>query len=203
MKAVPLPRFNPMPLAFLREPFDHPDWLFEPKLDGFRALAYIEGGRCKLVSRRGNAYEAFPALCAAIGAAIPGAAVLDGEIVHLGDDGKPRFYDLMRRRAPQHFYAFDLVWQDGRDLRQLPLPERKRMLRAVVRPPVLYVEHFASGVELFSAVCRQDMEGIVAKFASAPYTPEATTWGKIKNGAYSQAEGRAEFFESRRSLMPG
>jgi ATP-dependent DNA ligase len=50
-----------------------------------------------------------------------GQAVLDGEIVHLDSDGKPRFYDLMRRRIPQHYYAFDLLWQDGRDLRDFPL----------------------------------------------------------------------------------
>src|SRR5215831_17596875 len=83
-------------------------------------------GNAGWVSRRGTAYKGFPQLSAAIGAAIPGQAVLDGEIVHLDAEGKPRFYDLMRRRTPQHYYAFDLLWLDGRDLRELPLIERKR-----------------------------------------------------------------------------
>src|SRR5581483_8674879 len=146
----------------------------------------VDSGKCSLVSRRGNVYKSFPALCAAIGAALARAAVLDGEIVHVGEDGKPRFYDLMRRRTPQHFYAFDLLWHDRSDLRHLPLVERKRRLRALVQPPVMFVEHFPQrGIELFDAICEQDLEGIVAKLSTAPYTPEATTWVKIKNRAYS------------------
>jgi bifunctional non-homologous end joining protein LigD len=57
------------------------------------------------------------------------------EIVHLDSDGKPLFYDLMRRRSPQHFYAFELLWLNGRDLRELPLVERKRLLRTLVLLP--------------------------------------------------------------------
>ena len=126
---------------------------------------------------------------------IPGQAVLDGEIVHLDAEGKPRFYDLMRRHTPQHYYAFDLLWQDGRDLRELPLIERKRRLKRVICPPVLYVDHFeAHGMDLFKAACDNDLEGIVAKLAAGRYEPAATTWVKIKNRAYSQADGRADFF---------
>jgi bifunctional non-homologous end joining protein LigD len=57
------------------------------------------------------------------------SAVLDGEIVYLGGDGRPEFYNLMRRRSPQHFYAFDILWLDGKDLRGLPLMDRKHILR--------------------------------------------------------------------------
>jgi ATP-dependent DNA ligase len=191
-----------MPLARLVAPFDHPDWIFEPKLDGFRALAYVENGAARLVSRKGNTFKSFPALTAAVAATLPGLdAVLDGEVVHLGPDGAPRFYDLMRRRSPQHFYVVDLLWLDGRDLRGLPLIERKAVLRALVpaQPsPVLYVDHVAgTGTALFQAVCDRDMEGIVAKLAYGTYTPDETTWVKIKNPNYSQAEGRAESFEGR------
>ncbi len=73
--------------------------------------------------------------------------VLDGEIVHLGPDGAPLFYDLMRRRAPQHFFAFDLLWLNGRDLRGFPLLERKRFLKKLIPPqpsPLLYVDHVAA-----------------------------------------------------------
>jgi hypothetical protein len=109
-----------MPLARLREPFDHPDWIHEPKLDGFRAIAYIEADGCRLVSRNGNRFKSFGPLCDSIRQQITAEAILDGEIVCLGDNGRPQFYDLMRRREPQWFYAFDLLWRDGRDLRRVP-----------------------------------------------------------------------------------
>ncbi len=169
-----------MPLARLHGPFDHPDWIFEPKLDGFRAVAYVERGQARLVSRNGNTYKSFPALTAAIAGSLPVRdAILDGEIVHLDATGVPQFYDLMRRRRPQHFYAFDLLWLDGRDLRAAPLLDRKRLLHGIISPqpsPVLYVDHVVgTGIELFNAVCARDMEGVVAKLATAPYTPEATS----------------------------
>jgi bifunctional non-homologous end joining protein LigD len=191
-----------MPLAQLQEPFDHPEWLYEVKYDGFRALAYLESGTARLVSRKGNTYKSFPALCEALRACFAvDAAVLDGEIVFLGPDGKPQFYDLMRRRSPQHFYAFDLLWLDGRDLRNLPLFERKRLLQGIVKPPALYVDHVEHrGADFFRAVCDQDLEGVVAKLANGRYTADETTWVKIKNPSYSQAEGRREFFENRRAV---
>ena len=71
--------------------------------------------------------------------------VLDGEIVYLDGDGKPQFYSLLRHRGPQRFVAFDLLWMSGRDLRMLPLVERKRRLRALVHgnstSPILYADH--------------------------------------------------------------
>jgi bifunctional non-homologous end joining protein LigD len=68
------PHSELMPLAFLRAPFNHQEWIFELKYDGFRAVAYIEAGQCRLVSRRGTAYKSFPQLCAAIRGAIPAAS---------------------------------------------------------------------------------------------------------------------------------
>ena len=130
------------------------------------------------------------------------SAILDGEIVRPGPDGRPLFYELMRRRGPFCFYAFDLLWLDASDLRYRPLAERKTLLRRLLPRPsqaVLYVDHVASGTDLFRAICERDMEGIVAKQASARYTPEATTWVKIKNRGYSQAVGREDFFDHRRA----
>ena len=87
--------------------------------------------------------------------------------MYLGRDGRPEFYSLMRRRGPQYFYAFDVLWLNGRDLRGLPLVKRKQILRRVVPKhpaPVLYADHFEGrGVDLFRAVCDMDLEGIVAK----------------------------------------
>jgi bifunctional non-homologous end joining protein LigD len=151
-----------------------------------------------LVSRNRNAFKTFEPLAQAIAQDLASrSAILDGEIVHPGPDGRPMFYELMRRRGPFCFYAFDLLWLDGSDLRDRPLLERKRLLRKLLpRHPksVLYVGHVASGTELFQAICDRDMEGVVAKQASARYTPDATTWVKIKNRHYSQAVGRQDFF---------
>jgi hypothetical protein len=96
-----------MPLARFDRPFEHPDWIFEPKMDGFRAVAYVEGGACRLVSRNHNAFKTFAPLAQAIGEDLSGrAAILDGEIVRPGPDGRPLFYELMRRRGPFCFFAF-------------------------------------------------------------------------------------------------
>jgi bifunctional non-homologous end joining protein LigD len=191
-----------MPLARLHQPFDHPDWLFELKYDGFRALAHVADGIVRLVSRNRNVLKSFPDLCVTMAACFEAAsAVLDGEIVYLGSDGRPEFYNLMRRRKPQHFYAFDILWLDGKDLRGLPLVHRKQILRRVVpmQPaPVLYADYFEGrGIDLYRLVCERDLEGIVAKRKDGVYTPEETSWVKIKNPAYSQAEGREELFEKR------
>src|SRR5215831_17158366 len=152
-----------MPLARFDMPFELPGWIFEPKLDGFRALAYVEAGACRLLSRNWNAFKTFEPLATAIAQELAGrCAILDGEIVHPGRDGRPMFYELMRRRGPFCFYAFDLLWLNGTDLRALPLVERKARLRKLVvrrMRTVLYVEHFASGTDLFRVISQNDMEG--------------------------------------------
>jgi bifunctional non-homologous end joining protein LigD len=155
------------------------------KYDGFRAMAYIEDQHVRLVSRKRNVYKSFNALCGALAGFLRVQnAVIDGEIVYLDASGKPQFYSLLRRRSPQHFVAFDILWLDGKDLRALPLLERKRILRTVVPAgsPVLYADYIErSGTELYRAVCDMDLEGIVAKRKDGLYTPEQTTWVKIKN----------------------
>ena len=119
------------------------------KLDGFRAVAYVEGGTCRLVSRNRNAFKTFEPLAQAIGQDLSArSAILGGEIVRPGPDGRPMFHELMRRRGPFCFYPFDLLWLDGGDLRDRPLLERKRLLRKLLprqSRAALYLEHFASG----------------------------------------------------------
>src|SRR5215831_12566450 len=85
-----LPRLRPMRLAQRPQPFDHPDWIFELKYDGFRSLAYIEDGECRLISRRNHEYKSFHALRDDIQSSIAVEnAILDGEIVCLSEDGHP------------------------------------------------------------------------------------------------------------------
>ena len=108
--------------------------------------------------------------------------------------------DLLRRRAPQQFLAFDVLWLNGRDLRALPLIERKRRLRKLIPKsgPLLYADHVVrNGCALYAAAREQDLEGVVAKLKTGLYTPQETTWVKIKNPRYSSAEGRGESFAPR------
>lgn len=197
---------QPMRLARVAEPFDRADFLYELKYDGFRALAVVEGGKTRLISRRGNVYKRFETAAEEISHAMSRRdAVLDGEIVCLDSDGRPQFYDLLRRRGEPHFVAFDIVHLDGRDLRAMPLWKRKAILRGVLRDggPVLYARHIEhDGRKLFALACALDLEGIVAKHREGVYldgTTGRTSWVKIKNRTYSQAEGRRELFEKRQT----
>lgn len=114
-----LPTITPMRLSRARDPFDNPEWIFELKHDGFRALAYIEDGRCRLVSRNGHTFKGFHALCSGIvGNLAVHQAIIDGEICCLGKDGRSLFNMLLFRRGVPYFYAFDLIRLNGRDLRR-------------------------------------------------------------------------------------
>src|SRR4051812_32920997 len=104
----------PLRLGYCREPFSHPDWLFELKYDGFRSLAYVADGGCQLVSRNGNPFSSFKDLNAALpSATVATDAVFDGEIVCLDKHGRPDFRSLFYRRGVTIFYAFDILWLDG------------------------------------------------------------------------------------------
>jgi bifunctional non-homologous end joining protein LigD len=154
---------DPATLTLVRQPFDHPDFLFELKHDGFRALAYISNGHCELVSRRRYSYKSFGELRAHLAGSVK-SAVIDGELVSLDAEGRSIFNELPLRRGCPIFYAFDLLYLNGRDVRQLPLRERKEKLRAVIEksalPDVLcgkFVE--GRGVDLFKEVVRWNLVG--------------------------------------------
>jgi bifunctional non-homologous end joining protein LigD len=126
-------------------------------------------------------------------------AVLDGELACLDEEGKPQFNRLLRRRGEPVFVAFDLLWLNGRDLRDRPLLDRKAALRTLIRNGgrILYADHIdGKGAGLYRAVCHSDLEGIVAKYKWGAYRPDpgSSSWIKIKNPAYSQAIGRHEQF---------
>jgi len=186
-----------MPLARMREPFDHPEWLFELKWDGFRALLFT-GMRPRLVSRNANVFGRFVDLAHEIDRELRTEVVLDGEIVSLDREGRPQFYPLMFGRAPAAYVAFDVLAIAGQDLRPRPLRERKRVLRRLIArrsPNVLYADHVsARGIDFFHLVCARDLEGIVAKWTAAPYGLPSS-WIKVKNREYSQARDRHELFE--------
>jgi bifunctional non-homologous end joining protein LigD len=125
---------TPMPLRRHSTAFDNPDWIFEIKYDGFRALAQLRGGDCQLVSRNGNRFASFVPLADDLARGVRvRTAILDGEIVCGDQDGRPQFYDLLYRRLPPYFFAFDMLFHNGADLRFQPLTERKARLRALLR----------------------------------------------------------------------
>ena len=193
-----------MPLVRIPEPFDHDGWIYELKLDGFRALAFIDGHHCRLVSRNGHTFKHWPYLAVELAHAVRcDRAVLDGEIVCYDSDGRSNFHKLLFRRDWPHFAAFDLLMFDGADLRQLPLIERKARLKAImprVQSRIRYVDHIAQmGSAFYRAICDHDLEGVVAKWRYGTYQAAGrTSWLKIKNPTYSQAEGRHELFAKRR-----
>jgi len=108
----------------------------------------------------------------------------------------------MFRRGPARFYAFDILELDGGDLRSLPLLKRKRHLKRLISAPrsaLLYVDHvIGKGEHLFRLACREDLEGIVAKWKYGHYDCNSvSSWVKIKNPRYSQIEGRDKLFERK------
>jgi bifunctional non-homologous end joining protein LigD len=190
-----LPSIIPAKLARSLEPFDHADWLFELKHDRFRSLAYLEDGRCRLVSRHRNVYKSFETLRDALSSLKAKTAILDGEIVCLDANGCSQFKELLYRRGRAVFFAFDLVWLDGNDLRQTPLIERKKKLRKLIERSecsvILYAQHVeGSGKLLFEEVCSRNLEGMVAKRRMGIYAEHG--WLKIKNPKYTQGEGRQD-----------
>src|SRR6266568_2908256 len=121
-----LRNLRPMRLSRRSEPFDSNDYIFELKFDGFRSLAYIEKGQCDLVSRNGNTFRNFKDLAQSIGENLNVEnAVIDGEIARVDDSGRSVFNDLLFRRRECLFFAFDLLFLNGEDLRGLPLIDRK------------------------------------------------------------------------------
>ena len=196
-----LPRIQPINPLRIKAAFDDLDFIAELKHDGFRALAYIESGTARLISRKQIVYKSKPSinLCTLLAELPVRDAILDGELVCLDGNGRSQFMDLMRRkRQDVCFYAFDLLWADGTDLRQLPLLERKRQLRALIhhKPGLLYADHLrGAAVELFRVCCQQDLEGIVIKAARGPYSETPRSWLKVLNPDYTQKRGRREMFE--------
>jgi bifunctional non-homologous end joining protein LigD len=202
-----LPRIEPIIPTRRKEPFDHPEWLFDVKYDGFRGLCFLEQWRGHFVSRNGKPLSRVAALADEL-ANVLGVdeAVIDGEVIVADETGRPQFYDLLRGRLAPAYVAFDLLWIDGVDLRPKPLSERRAVLRGLLPEGSPTIAEAVSvegrGCELYKLVCAHDLEGIVAKRLADPYGLR-TRWLKIKNPDYSQAEGRGELFNQGRGRDVG
>jgi bifunctional non-homologous end joining protein LigD len=218
----PMPTvIHPMLATITDKSFDNPDWLFEIKWDGYRAVAFIDGGRVRLVSRNQNELTAqFSELGSLPKYVKAERAILDGEIVALDEQGRPSF-SLMQQRTgfqpgkrrlpgragvPIIYYAFDLLYLDGFDLRRVTLEQRKQLLQERIKAGELvhFSDHFAEkGLDLFEAAKQRGLEGIVAKKRNSCYEEKRSRdWLKIKItqrqecviGGYTDPEGSREYF---------
>jgi bifunctional non-homologous end joining protein LigD len=192
----------PMQAELGDAPFNDADWMWEPKLDGYRALAFIDGKDVKLRSRRGLELAAdFPRLAAELGKQAVNTMVLDGEIVAFDAQGKPSF-NALQNRAPQTvFYCFDLLNFEGIDLRERPYSERRRYLAQCLLPsPLIQLVHAADdGVALHAAAVSSGLEGVVGKLKSSRYESgrRSGSWVKVKAthsaefvvGGYTKGKG--------------
>jgi len=214
---------HPMLAESIDEPFDGEDWLFEIKWDGYRAIAFIENGKARLVSRNQNdltpRYPELKDLPQFINAK---NAILDGEVVALDEQGRASF-SLMQQRTgfrpggrratanadvPVLYYAFDLLYLDGYDWRRVPLEERKQKLASVLiaGDALRYSDHYQTqGKALFEIARQKGLEGILAKKRASFYEERRSReWLKIKIrhrlecvvGGYTEPEGSRAHFGS-------
>jgi len=228
VQALPGAEMKPMPAVIhpmlatpVAKAFDDSDWLFEIKWDGYRAIAFIEDGRVRLVSRNQNDLTAqFLELGRLPQFVSAQRAILDGEIVALDEEGRPSF-SLMQQRTgfqpgkrrlarregvPVIYDAFDLLYLDGLDLRRVTLEQRKQLLkdRIKVGEVIQFSDHYAEkGLDLFKAAKQRGLEGIVAKKRTSTYEERRSRdWLKIKItqrqecviGGYTDPEGSREYF---------
>ena len=177
-------------LAFLRplspssavRPPKGDDWLHEPKWDGFRFQIIKDGNRVRFYSRHGAEYtDRLPGMVEAFAKLPTKSAILDGELILIDPRGVAHFYCLMAQMRTSHpdesqlmFMAFDLLHQDGVDLRALPLSDRKRDLRRLCRksrvPFMREVQTFPNGRLLFDHCNKFGFEGVVSKRLASRYS---------------------------------
>jgi bifunctional non-homologous end joining protein LigD len=221
-RALPV-KIHPMLAESVEKAFDGAEWLFEIKWDGYRAIAFIDGGKVRLVSRNQNDLTPrYPELKEMPQFIQAKTAILDGEVVALDDEGKASF-SLMQQRTgfrpggrravgnaevPVLYYAFDLLYLDGYDWRRVPLEERKRKLASLVvtGDVVRYSDHYEErGKALFDMARQKGLEGIVAKKRASFYEERRSReWLKIKIrhriecviGGYTEPEGSRAHFGS-------
>jgi bifunctional non-homologous end joining protein LigD len=214
---TPMPqKLEPMHAEIGTSAFNRPDWMWEPKLDGYRVLAFIDGKTVKLRSRRGlELSPSFPRLTDELTRQVAGAMILDGEIVAFDEKGLPSFNALQNRvqaksqaelaaaeqKVPVVFFCFDLPYFAGIDLRQSPYRDRRRYLSQCLLPtPRVQLVHASEdGVALNEASLASGFEGVVGKRKDSRYESgrRSAQWVKVKPtqsadfvvGGYTRGKG--------------
>ncbi len=214
---------RPMLASLAKKPFSDSNWLFEPKLDGYRTLAFIRNGEAKLVSRNGLIVsQKYPDLIQKLNKQETQEMVLDGEVMALNENGRSCFQclqDHWNRKTlkgsdgtnVKHsiiYYVFDILHLNGYDLRNVPLYQRKNLLASTLSPSgnVRSVEYFENdGLALYEASIKLGLEGVIAKLRDSIYEQglRSHNWLKVKSiqsdefviGGYTQGTGnRANTF---------
>jgi len=200
-------------------PFKRAGWMWEPKLDGYRSLAFIGSDGVRLRSRRGlDLTGAFPAIVAELAKQDAGGMILDGELVAFDENGRPSFNALQNRvqlkssreiaeaeqKVPVAFFCFDLLYFSGIDLTRFPYTDRRRYLAQCLLPSSLVQLVYASddGEALRKAALAAGFEGVVAKRKDSRYEPgkRSGAWLKVKPttttdfviGGYTKGKGARE-----------
>jgi DNA ligase D-like protein (predicted ligase) len=187
---------DPELATLTRERFSDPAWIYERKLDGERCLAFRDGQRVRLMTRNQKPVTGtYPEIAAALGTQQADDFIVDGEIVAFDGD-QTKFARLQQRlgvrdpgpdllaAVPVYFFLFDVLWADGRDVRPLPLLERKELLRTLLSfdDPLRFTEHRdTEGEAYYREACAVGWEGVIAKRTDAPYKGTRTKdWLKFK-----------------------
>jgi bifunctional non-homologous end joining protein LigD len=216
---------EPMQATLSEAPFSSPEWYFEPKMDGVRAIVFIDGDSVRISSRRGlDATRQYPTIVAEMAEQTERRLILDGEIVALNEKGVPSFQTIQQRlnlqrdsdirkmdeQIPVYFYAFDILYAGGYDLRRAPLSDRKTLLTQLLVPTdhICLLEHFEKdGEAAYKGAIAAGLEGVMAKKRDNVYESgrRSRAWLKVKGtledefvvGGYAGGGGgRAKTFGS-------
>ena len=220
-----MPReIHPMLATLVEEPFDDSQWLYEVKWDGYRAVAFVDDGKARMVSRNQNDLTAeFPEIARELGKLKMETAIFDGEVVALDELGRSSFSLMQQRTGMTHpgartrrdhtvpivYYIFDLLYLNGYNLMRLDLEQRKELLRQIVPGGaglLRYSDHYPEeGTALFNVARDKGLEGIIAKLRNGCYVQKRSReWLKIKITrrqecvicGYTDPKGSRELFGS-------
>lgn len=216
-RSMPPTKFTPMLASLPEINFARPGWIYEPKMDGMRAIAALSKGTCALMSRRAlSITEQYPALAEELPQLCKRDVILDGEIIALNEFGRPSFQQLQQRinlsrradieraeqAVPIYYFVFDIVFADGYDVCGAKLSDRKALLKEVLQESAR-VRHLTAfeddGMAAYEVCVENGFEGIVAKRLDSPYEPgrRSPYWIKVKAqqtdefvvGGFTQGQG--------------
>ena len=191
-------KVKPMLATRVDKPFDKPNWIYEIKWDGYRAVAYVRKGKVEILSRNNLSFTGkFTPVTVAL-ASMEADLVLDGEIVALNEKGNPDFQALQGylkhgEQARLKYMVFDLLWYKGKSYTDLPLVERKTILQAILpagNDLLQYSDHVTGqGTAFFKAALENGLEGVMAKDGESSYAlnHRSSSWLKIKNEQFTEA----------------
>lgn len=177
----------PMKAGLGTLPADDDRWAYEIKYDGYRTLAFVEGGAVRLQSTsQRDVTTGYPELAELHTGVHADTAILDGEFVVLDDDGRPRFDLVQRHERPGALYVFDVLRIGDHDTIELPYEDRRRLLEQVVEPGdhwLVPIHRVGDGAALVEATGEQGLEGVMAKRLGSTYVPgkRSPNWRKIKH----------------------